>query len=362
MRLTVCIPNFNYAHYIGETIDSVLSQSSGDEIEICIADNQSTDDSVRVIESTKDDRVRLQVNPTNVGFASNLDRVAAMATGDWMLMLSSDDLLRPGAVRAYSKISELIDRNDSVVGASIAVIDAEGERIGKVGGQVWRESDRDQALSDELGLPVYAADPGDLLSRALGTMRNPFRFATTVYPRSMYEAIGGYGHRLYNPDKWFNLRLLERAGRAYFIDAELASYRWHSSNQASQQASSGALKFLVDEYVTSFQVSDEALRRAGLERSDVERAFLHNDIGLRGFRELAWGNRVTARRHVHLAQAAYPQMTRRVPSVMALRVGLAMGPLGTAVARLAQDRVVGAWRRRRGSGGGGVAAAWDHRS
>ena len=69
--LSVLIPNYNYARYIGLTIDSVLKQASADT-EIVVTDNASTDSSVEVVRAYDDDRVRLSVNPCNVGFAANL--------------------------------------------------------------------------------------------------------------------------------------------------------------------------------------------------------------------------------------------------------------------------------------------------
>ena len=95
--LSVLIPNYNYGRYIGETIESVLDQNQP-RVEIVVADNASTDESAEVVTRYASRGVRLSVNPCNVGFAANLERVAAMATGRRMLLLSSDDRMRPGVV------------------------------------------------------------------------------------------------------------------------------------------------------------------------------------------------------------------------------------------------------------------------
>src|SRR5690349_10985865 len=77
MKISVCIPNFNYGRYLRAAIESVLGQSHQD-FEIVIADNASTDDSVEVVESFRDPRIRLRRNRTNVGFAPNVDRTTEM--------------------------------------------------------------------------------------------------------------------------------------------------------------------------------------------------------------------------------------------------------------------------------------------
>src|SRR5512142_3007624 len=94
---SICIPNFNYARYIGETIKSVLDQTYPN-YEIVVVDNASTDNSVEIVRSFGSDRIRLFQNEYNVGFAPNLDRAAMRALHPYIIMLSSDDLMRPTAL------------------------------------------------------------------------------------------------------------------------------------------------------------------------------------------------------------------------------------------------------------------------
>src|SRR5262245_28546178 len=95
---SVCIPNYNYEKFIGETIQSVLDQSFQD-FEILVADNASTDDSVRVIQSFRSPQLRLLENRYNIGFSPNLDRATHDARGQHLLLLSSDDLMRRDALK-----------------------------------------------------------------------------------------------------------------------------------------------------------------------------------------------------------------------------------------------------------------------
>jgi len=140
--------------------------------------------------------------------------------------------------------------------------------------------------------------------------------------------------------------MLGEADRVYFLNEDLFAYRWHQQNQTAQQARSGALKFLVDEYLSTFQLEDELLQRAGLVRDDVVRAYLRADVGLHGLRDLAIGNRVQARRAVHWALATYPQHARRSGLFWMLRLGTYAGPMGTAAAKTAFGPAFGLWRRR----------------
>ena len=170
-------------------------------------------------------------------------------------------------------------------------IDSEGKVIdvfGVPGPPILLSDDRVPSLDAVAGGPVYRVAGKELLRRCLLMMQNPFYFATTCYPRTIYDALGGYTvRRLYNPDKWFNWRMLELVDEAYYVDLPLFSYRWHTSNQLSQQKGSGALKYLVDEYLSTVEISNEMLAAVGLSRADVERAFVEYDIGRHGLAELA---------------------------------------------------------------------------
>src|SRR5688572_24593322 len=132
MKFSVCIPNFNYARYLGRTIQSVLDQRGAD-FEVLISDNASTDDSVAVANSFGDPRIKISINRCNVGFARNLDKAAGQATGDFIIMLSSDDVMRAGALAAYARVIEQlgVERAQStVLTASAEVIDPDDQVIG----------------------------------------------------------------------------------------------------------------------------------------------------------------------------------------------------------------------------------------
>jgi len=336
MKFSICIPNFNYGRFIGRAIQSVLDQNDSD-VEILISDNASTDDSVAVIREFDDPRIRLQINACNVGFAGNLDRVARMATGDQLIMLSSDDALLPGALstyrRLYERLGEKADR--SIVTSTWAVIDSQDNVTGEIGPprHIWSANDRARELEDLAGGPVYRLACGELLRRTLLAMNNPFNFSATCFPAKLYKAVEGYGGgRLINPDKWFHWKLMGVADNAYFIDRQLVGYRWHDTNQTAQQLGTGALKYSVDEYVSTLEIEDRWLKRAGLSRQQVIEAFIEYDVARHGLATLANGQRTRARRILTFGKAVYPDAVRRNQKARALGVLLGLGPIGQKIA------------------------------
>ncbi|MEO8627849.1 MAG: hypothetical protein ABI612_07055, partial [Betaproteobacteria bacterium] len=90
----------------------------------------------------------------------------------------------------------------------------------------------------------------------------------------------------------------------------------------------GALKHLTDQYIATFSLADSVLAKAGLDRAAMARAFVEQDIALRGFLALSEGRRDSVRRAIHFALAAYPDFIRNffgLPPTRKLVCGISFG-------------------------------------
>ena len=94
--VSICIPSYNRADLIEETINSALTQTYRN-IEVIVTDNCSTDQSWKLLLelAEKDSRLKIFQNEENVGAVRNWKRVMAKATGEYALILWSDDLIKP---------------------------------------------------------------------------------------------------------------------------------------------------------------------------------------------------------------------------------------------------------------------------
>jgi hypothetical protein len=266
-----------------------------------------------------------------------------MASGDWMIMLSSDDLALSGALSTYRRLIEALGpaAQGAVLTATMQMISSDGRPLEPMpkDDQLWGTAERSAELERVVGAPVYSLPADVLLRHCLAQMKNPFNFAATCYPRQLYEAVEGYGAgRLINPDKYFHWKLLAVAQRAYFVDRPLFAYRWHEQNQNSQQAASGALKYLVDEYASSLEIDEAVLKRLGITRQTVSDALIEYDIARHGLATLAKGDRVRAMRILQFGRAVYPDSVRHNRHARILAILLRFGPLGERVAAWAYAR------------------------
>src|SRR5260221_12585479 len=110
--LSVCIPAYNRAAYIEETLESIISQDNG-KIEIIISDNASVNDSDKILKShaEKYDYITYVRNEKNIGADLNYINVVRQAKGKYCVIFGSDDILLPGAIEDLCSILEANDHD-----------------------------------------------------------------------------------------------------------------------------------------------------------------------------------------------------------------------------------------------------------
>lgn len=98
-RLSFCIPTYNFGAFIGETLESIISQASGG-VEIIVVDGASTDNTKEVVHGFQKrfDPLIYYCREKNMGVDADLAKAVELASGDYCWLMSSDDVLVPGAV------------------------------------------------------------------------------------------------------------------------------------------------------------------------------------------------------------------------------------------------------------------------
>ena len=134
LMLTIAIPNYNGGESLVRAVQSCRNIRIPIEMfEILVVDNQSTDDSLSLLESIKPNypNLRIERNESNVGRIGNWNRLLDIANGTYMIMLFTND-----EIYADNKIAESIsymNENDIYLGLS-AFVAIEGEKkiLGKI--------------------------------------------------------------------------------------------------------------------------------------------------------------------------------------------------------------------------------------
>jgi glycosyltransferase involved in cell wall biosynthesis len=130
--VSVILPAFNAADYIGAAIRSVLDQTFS-EFELIILDNASTDNTAAEANAFTDPRVSYRRNSVNLGFAGNVELGRSLARAPYIVIFNADDIWEPSYLAktlallqsspklafVHTRIT-LIDENDRPFGESVS--------------------------------------------------------------------------------------------------------------------------------------------------------------------------------------------------------------------------------------------------
>jgi len=92
--ISVIMPVFNAGLYLRTAIESILNQTFSD-FEFFIIDDASTDNSVEIIQSFSDKRIKLIVKPVNSGYTKSLNHVLQLTKGKYIARMDADDISYP---------------------------------------------------------------------------------------------------------------------------------------------------------------------------------------------------------------------------------------------------------------------------
>ncbi len=95
-KVSICMPIYNASRFLRESIDSVLSQTFAD-FEFLIADDGSTDNSVEIVESYNDARIRLIRRPHD--YIATLNCLLDESRGRYIARMDADDIMLPSRLQ-----------------------------------------------------------------------------------------------------------------------------------------------------------------------------------------------------------------------------------------------------------------------
>ncbi|HOY07209.1 MAG TPA: glycosyltransferase [Saprospiraceae bacterium] len=123
MRLSIIIVNYNVRHFLEQALGSVRRAVRGIDAEVWVVDNNSVDDSVRMVEE-KFPEVRLIVNRDNPGFAKANNQAIRQSTGEYVLLLNPDTLVEEDT---FSKCLAFMDSHPEAGALGCKLIDGTGK-------------------------------------------------------------------------------------------------------------------------------------------------------------------------------------------------------------------------------------------
>lgn len=216
--ISIIIPAYNYARFLGTCIDSVLAQTY-ENWELIVIDNGSTDNTAEVLDRFTDSRIRKFRIEVNEGPVKAWAMGYSLSRGDFFALLPADDAFTPNKLQRQVDFLRTSPPN-TCVGTFIEVIDDEGC------------PDTGDGMLDWINRPVDYTDLKEW------RWKHHFCIPTALYPKPLCEAAGGVPlDGLTNICDWdFHVRLLGAGASFSVIPEKLTLYRWHSSNTSKQRS------------------------------------------------------------------------------------------------------------------------------
>lgn len=218
--VTIGIPNYNYSHYIIETLNSVINQTY-QYIELIIVDDLSTDNSIEIIE----DWIKKYNGPIKVSFIKNLknggltkvcNQILKNAHGKYFQTLDADDILLPGKIEKQVALLEA-SKNASFVYSNIGVIDESGNIID----------------NNYLGRIEYDKDnmpEGNIFEKLFDF--NFIPLPSVLINTENAKAVGGFDETLQVQDYYLWLKLSEEF-KVIYLTGNTALYREHAVSMSN---------------------------------------------------------------------------------------------------------------------------------
>lgn len=242
--VSVIIPCFNYARFLQQCVQSVLSQAEVD-VDVIIVDDASTDGSLALATAlaSRDHRVRVFSNAVNSGPVVTFNRGLVEATGEFVVRLDADDMLTPGSLRRAAEVMMTLPNVGLVYGRPVHFSDTPPRRVRTKtrGWLVWE------------GL--------DWLALRCRGGTNVITSPEVVMRRAVLMRVGGQRSLPHTHDMEHWLRIATACDVAYVVGVDQA---WHRDHPASLSASLPDIEVMRERLRAFETVLDQADRHGEL--------------------------------------------------------------------------------------------------
>lgn len=300
-QISIVIPCFNAAPFLGEALASAVAQRQSVDAEIIVVDDGSTDGSAAIVRQCSS--VRL-LQSSNQGVSAARNRGIEVARGKWIKFLDADDLLCEGALARQVHQAE-------AAGFPVIPFGAYLESTPKR----QRRKKPPRLFQHEHTASVILAN---------------IHPSTPLHWRALLEKVGGFDHRFRTDEDWdLHVRLAAAGGRFLPDSAPVSIYRIHDAEHRLSNAKPKAADYIEGE-MQRLQWTREAIPAT----TATDAAFARKAIWLARV-AIQRDDPQSARRCFRMARAFSPQHYTRFLSARHRLLLRTMGPERGVTALLA---------------------------
>lgn len=252
--VSILIPTYNRADYLGEALISALNQTYKN-IEIIVHDDASTDGTLALLAKYSDKRLKIIRTEDNHGMIGGWNYIVKFAKGKYIKFLASDDLLEPTCVEELVKAAES-HKNAAIVTCQRQFVDGDGKLETKMG-----FASRDEVVS------------GVAHARwILTTLRENLIGEPTavLYPTALVKKAGDYDKTFSQfADFEYWIRLLH-FGDVVYVHKPLCSFRVHAGSNTSAAMKDGRFITEIFALIKKYYGNKKYRQAFGLTDHDLE--------------------------------------------------------------------------------------------
>ncbi|GAB3793517.1 glycosyltransferase family 2 protein [Spirosoma humi] len=227
-KISVCLASYNGERYIKQQLNSILLQLNSED-EVIVSDDGSSDNTIKVICSLQDQRIKIYNNSGPRGPLSNFESALERATGDYIFLADQDDIWLPDKILIYRP---LLDKYDLVL-SDCHVVDKEGVMLKK-------------SFFDYRG-----SRPGFWYN----IYKNSYMGCCMAFRREIFSYILPFPKNIYMHDWWIGL-LVEVRGSVFFCHHPTINYVRHGSNASpTGEAGYSYQKKLVNRFIMLLNIT-----------------------------------------------------------------------------------------------------------
>ena len=176
MKYSIVIPNFNNVALIKKCLEAIRENTKGQDFEVIVVDDCSTDDSRNFLSSQKD--IVYIENKTNQGFAKSNNVGVKKSTGDVIVLLNSDTEVHPTWLDEIDKVLKS-EKNVGAVGVKLLYPDSTIQHAGVM------------IAADHAPRHIYKGKPADYAPANHQRDMKEVTAACMAIPRDKYLEVGG---------------------------------------------------------------------------------------------------------------------------------------------------------------------------
>lgn len=215
----VIVPCYRYGHFLEQCVNSVLNQADVN-VRVLVIDDASPDNTAVVASALarRDARVHFIRHTVNQGHIATYNEGLAWASADYVLLLSADDHLLPGALARAATVLDAHPQAAFAFGHAIVLADDDADRATRI-----RNARRTP------GAKIVSGPKFVNISGAGNMVATP----TAVVRTTLQHVAGGYRPELPHSgdmEMWLRLAAL---GSVAMLRADQAVYRRHSANMST---------------------------------------------------------------------------------------------------------------------------------